>query len=51
MCLIFALSMPVAGFAQQTLSLDGTLIQGGFAKGTVPPGSQVRYDDHDVIVG
>ncbi len=51
MCLIFALSMPGAGFAQQTLSLDGTLIQGGFAKGTVPPGSQVRYDDHDVIVG
>ncbi|WP_420726186.1 M23 family metallopeptidase [Hwanghaeella sp. LZ110] len=48
---VFALFLPITGYAQQTLSLDGTLIQGGFAKGTVPPGSQVRYDDHDVIVG
>lgn len=46
-----AATLALPASAQDTLSLSGTLIQGGFAKGSVPPGSRVTYDGIDVTVG
>lgn len=51
-CLLFALPVfSLPAWAQGGLMLDGLLVQGGHAKGKVPPGSTVEYDGIPVIVG
>lgn len=47
--LLLLTSLPVR--ADALLSLDGKMVQGGYAYGSAPPGSQVQYDGIDVPVG
>lgn len=41
---------PATGPQAEVMQLDGILTQGGFAKGSVPPGSRVSYDGIDVPI-
>ena len=51
LCLCCLGSSSVAAIPQDAPSLSGPLIQGGFATGTVPPGSSIDYGGINVTVG